>query len=134
MNFKNNELLMLGGAFILGVFVDRYMNHRDIVTGEVKEGVDTKDGTDPKKGTEPKKVTENKDVIMVYGDSGGFNWIMFGLVILACVGIVFLGWFLDKYTPIVEWLFPKSTGSPRRTGSEQVAMLDEGGFKAGREW
>ena len=39
MNFKNNELLMLGGAFILGVFVDRYMNHRDIVTGEVKEGL-----------------------------------------------------------------------------------------------
>ena len=38
MNFKNNELLMLGIAFILGVFVDRYMNHRDVVTGEVKEG------------------------------------------------------------------------------------------------
>ena len=48
MNFKNNELLMLGGAFILGVFVDRYMNHRDIVTGEVKEGVDTKKGTENK--------------------------------------------------------------------------------------
>ena len=39
MNFKNNELLMLGIAFILGVFMDRYMNHRDIVTGEVKEGL-----------------------------------------------------------------------------------------------
>ena len=58
MNFKNNELLMLGGAFILGVFVDRYMNHRDIVTGKVKEGVDTKKETDPKKGTDPKKVTK----------------------------------------------------------------------------
>jgi hypothetical protein len=46
MNFKNNELLMLGGAFILGVVMDRYMNHRDIVTGEVKEGVDTKKGDD----------------------------------------------------------------------------------------
>ena len=43
MNFKNNELLMLGIAFILGVFVDRYMNHRDVVTGEVKEGLNDVD-------------------------------------------------------------------------------------------
>ena len=78
MNFKNNELLMLGGAFILGVFVDRYMNHRDIVTGEVKEGVDTKVGTDPKKGTDPKVGTDPKK------GSDMWAWV----IVILCIGVV----------------------------------------------
>ena len=72
MNFKNNELLMLCIAFILGVFMDRYMNHRDIVTGEVKEGLN--------------------DVETVGAIVGGFIGI---LILLALSLILFyeLGWF-----------------------------------------
>ena len=134
MNFKNNELLMLGGAFILGVFVDRYMNHRDIVTGKVKEGVDTKKGTDPKKGTEPKKVTENKEVIMEYGDSGEFNGLLLGELIGACVGVVFLLWFANKYTPLGEWFFPKSTRSQSRTFDEHAVFLRNVDFRGDPEF